>query len=86
MNCFKNVYALFDISSSEDEDGTLERASTPFPLDRTPNYRVVLEISHSSAVAIAVEEEYFDTSAYSLEADCKRMNSESSFKVLESGE
>ena len=44
---------------------------------------VVLEISHSSAEAVADEEEYFDLSADSLESDCKIMRLNSRLDSLE---
>ena len=50
------------------------------------NYRVVLEISHSSAGAVADEEEYFDLSVESLENNCKRMRLNSSFESLNAEE
>ena len=86
MNCLKNVCELIDISSREDEEGILEKASTPLPPYLTPNYRVVRKLSHSSAGAIADGEELFDTSADSLEVEFKRMKLESSFEELEPGE
>ena len=71
MNSLKNVYELFDISSSEDESDFVERSSTPLPREAIPNYRVILKNSLSSAEAVADEEEYFDVSADSLEASYK---------------
>ena len=80
-------YELIDISSdSEDETEASERSSTPLPSGSLPNIRVILNVSNSSARAVADEEEYFDVSADSLEADCKRMRLSSSFESLESGE
>ena len=74
MNNYKNVFELIDISSSEsDEESIGERASTPLPRSVQPNFRVVIDVSNSSAEAVADEEECFDISADSLEADCKRM-------------
>ena len=76
MEARKNVYELIDISSaSEDEGMASERASTPLPKPQHMNYRVVLEISHSSAGAVADEEEYFHISAESLKNNCKRIDS-----------
>ena len=51
-----------------------------------PNFRIILEISNSSAEAGADQEEYFDISADSLEMNCKRMRLNSTFESLESGE
>ena len=73
MNNYKNVFELIDISSSEDEEGLLERASTPLQRESIPNYRVVLETSYSSVEATADREEYFDISTDSLESNCKKM-------------
>ena len=47
---------------------------------------MVLEISHSSAGAVADEEEYFDISTDSLEKNCKRMRLNSSFESLRTDE
>ena len=71
MNYLRVVYELIDISSEEEEE-EIERERTPTPVPRKlqPNYRVVLEISHSSVDAIADEEKYFDNSADSLESNC----------------
>ena len=55
MNSLKIVDELFDISSSEDEEGILERASKPLPPEPVPNYGAVPEISRSSAEAVAGE-------------------------------
>ena len=57
MDYYKNVFELIDISSSEDDEGLSTRASTPLPTVTIPNYRVVLETSHSSNEATADEEE-----------------------------
>ena len=46
----------------------------------------MLEISHSSAGAVADEEEYFDYSADLLENICKRMRLNSIFKSLSTDE
>ena len=74
-----------DITSSEDEEGILERASTPLPREPIPNYRVVLEISRSSAKAVADKEQYFAVSADSLELNCKKkMKLDSSLDTLDS--
>ena len=87
MNNYKNVFELIDISSSEsDEESIGERASTPLPRSIQPNFRVVVDVYNSSAEAVADEEECFDISADSLEADCKRMRLSSSLESLESGE
>ena len=59
-----------------------ERTSTPLPKSQQMTYRVVLEISHSSAGAVADEEEYFDLSADSTENNCKRMRPNSTFESL----
>ena len=64
----------------------MERASTPLPRKTQPNFRVILQISNSSAEAVAHKEECFDISADSLEAKCKRMRKNSTFESLESGE
>ena len=54
MEALKNVYELIDLSSAtEDEEMASERSSTPLPKPQHMNYRVVLEISHSSAGVIA---------------------------------
>ena len=73
MNSLKNLYELIDISPSEDEEGLLERAATPLTRKLIPNFRVVLEISHSSDETAVDEEEYFDMSADSLGQRYKRM-------------
>ena len=87
MTHLLEIYELIDISSaSEDETEALERSSTPLPSGSLPNIGVILNVSNSSARAVADEEEYFDVSADSLEADCKRMRLSSSFESLESGE
>ena len=70
--------------SSEYEEGFLERVSTPLPRERIPNYRVVLEISRSSAEAVTDDEEYFDVSAESLVIICKKMRLNSKVDCLES--
>ena len=87
MEALKKVYELINISSaSEEEEMASERTSTPLPKPQHMNYRVVLEISHSSAGAVADEEEYFDLSAESLENNCKRMRLNSSFESLNAEE
>ena len=87
MEVLKKVYELIDISSaSEDEEMASERSSTPLPKPQHMNYRVVLEISHSAAGAVADEEEYFDLSAESFENNCKRMRLNSSFESLNAEE
>ena len=84
MNNFGSVFELIDISSSGDEEGLLERASTPLFREFIQEfYRVVLEVSHSSAVTVADGEEYFDISADSLDSDCKNMRLNSSLESLE---
>ena len=55
MNSYKNVYELIEISSSEDEEEFLERASTPLSRKYVSNYRIVLEMSHSSTEVRADE-------------------------------
>ena len=75
MNKNKNVFELVDISSREDEEELLERAST--------NYRVVLETSYSSVEATADGEECFDISTDSLESSCKKMKLDHSLESLE---
>ena len=67
----------------EDEEGIRERASKPFPREFIPNYRVVLEVSYSSAEATADEEECFDISTDSLDSNCKRLKLNSSLESLE---
>ena len=47
---------------------------------------MLLNVSLSPAEAVSDEEEYFDISADSLEADCKRMRLNSTLESLESGE
>ena len=84
MNSLKNVYELFDISSSEDESESVERSSTPLPREAIPNYRVILKNSLSSAEAVADEEEYFDVSADSLEASYKKIKLNSSLSSIDS--
>ena len=61
----------------------MERAYTPLPQKYNPNYRIVLEMSHSSAEATSDEEECFDISTDSLESSCKRMRLNSSLDSLE---
>ena len=53
MNIYKNVLELIVISSNEDQEGILERASTSLAREQIPNYRVILEIFHSSAETVA---------------------------------
>ena len=84
MNSLKNVYEVTDSASSEDQEELLERVSTYVPRDPIPNYRVVLEISRSSAVAVADEEKHFDMSADSLELNCKRMRLDSNARRVDS--
>ena len=58
MEALKKVFELIDIfSASEDKEMASERTSTPLPKPQHMNYRVVLETSHSSAGAVANEEE-----------------------------
>ena len=83
MNSYKSVFQLIVISSSEDEEKILERASMPLPREQIPHYRVILEISHFLAEAVADEERYFNTIADSLESDCKRMRLNTSLDSLE---
>ena len=75
-----------DISSEKEGEIEIlterERTSTPVSKNYQENYRIVLEISHSSTGAIADEEEYFDISADSLESNCKRMKLDSSRESL----
>ena len=61
----------------------LEQASTPLPREFKPNYRVVLEVSHFSAEAVADGEEYFDFSTDSLGSNCKKMRLNSCLESLE---
>ena len=87
MRIIRDVYELVDISSAEEEEGTevmteRERTSTPVPKKYQENYRIVLDISHSSTGALADEEEYFDISADSLKNNCKRMRLDSSLESL----
>ena len=49
MNSYENVFELTDITSSEDEEDFLERASTSLSRKYIPNYRIVLEIFHIRA-------------------------------------
>ena len=84
MNGLKNVYELIDISSSEDEEEILKRASTPIPRKSVPNYRIILQMSHSSNEATADEEECFDISTDSLESSCKKLKLSSSLESIES--
>ena len=61
MTHLLEIYKLIDISS-DSEDGTeaSERSSTPLPSGSLPNIRVILNVSNSSARAVADEEEYFE--------------------------
>ena len=89
MSNLLDIYELIDISSSSEEEGEIERASTPLPRDSQVNPRIIIEIPHSSAEATADDEEYLDLSLDSLETDCKRMklsDSYTSFESVESGE
>ena len=83
MYNYKNVFELIDISSKEDEEGLLERASTPLHRESIPNYRVVQGTSYSSIEATADREEYFDISTDSLESNCKKMKLDHSLESLE---
>ena len=56
----------------------------PLPREPIPYNRVVLEVSRSSAEAVADEEEYFDVSADSLELNCKKMRLDSNLESLDS--
>ena len=84
MSKIRDVYELVDISSEEESEIEIiterERTSTSVPKNYQENYRIVLEISHSSTGALADEEEYFDISADSLESNCKRMKLDSSLE------
>ena len=82
MNNYKKIFELIDISSSEDEGELLERASTALSRSYAPNYRIVLNMSHSSTEAAADEEEYLDISTDSLESDCKKLKLNSSLDTL----
>ena len=62
------------------------RASTPLPKNAQPSFRVILEISNSSAEAVAHKEECFDIFVDTLEANFERMRINSTFESLESGE
>ena len=84
MNSLKKVNELIDISSESEEESVMEKVSTPLPKNSQTNFRIILEIANSSAVAIADEEEYFDISADSLEMNCKRMRLNSTLESLES--
>ena len=86
MNSLKKVYEFIDISSESEEESIIERASTPLPRSFQPNFRVQLDVSNSSAEAVADQEVYFDISADSLETNCKRKRLDSTFESLESGE
>ena len=88
MSKLLDIYELFDVSSSsEDEEEMQERESTPLPRESISNNRVVLNTSFLSPTeAVADEEDYFDISADSLEADCKRMRLNSTLESLETGE
>ena len=58
MDALKKVYELIDLSSAREDEGMYsERTSPPLPRPQQMNYRVVLEIAHSSAGAVAEEEE-----------------------------
>ena len=59
------------------------RASTPLPRKTISNYRVILQVSRSSAETTADEEEGFDLSADSLESSCKRLRINSSLESIE---
>ena len=83
VSSLKNVHELIDISSSEDEEGTPECASTPLPREIIPSYRVILQVSHSSAEATPDEEECFDISTDSLESSCKKLRLNSSLESIE---
>ena len=89
MSNLLDIDELIDISSSSEEEGEIERASTPLPRDSQVNPRIIIEIPHSSAEATADDEEYLDLLLDSLETDCKRMklsDSYTSFESVESGE
>ena len=86
MRNIRDVYELVDISC--EEEGAIkimterEKTSTPVPKIYQENYRIVLEISHSSTEALANEEENFNNSADSLDSNCKRMELDSSLESL----
>ena len=86
MSNLLDIYELIDISSSSEEEGEIERASTPLPRDSQVNPRIIIEIPHSSAEATADDEEYLDLSLDSLETDCKRMKLSDSYTSFESVE
>ena len=89
MNNLLDIYELFDISSSSEEEGEITRSSTPLPRDSENYPRTVVEILNSSAEAEADEEEFLDLSLNSLETECKRMKlseSYTSFETVESGQ
>ena len=86
MNSLKSVYELIDISSSEDEEGLLERGSKPLPREPVLNYRVVIKTFRSTAEAVADEDGYFDVLADSLELNCKRMRLDSNAGRADSGD
>ena len=79
---YKATYELVD-----DEEGILERASTPSQHAKSQtNYRVVLEIPHSPPEATVGEEEYFDLSLESPESDCKLLKLNLNYESIRSGE
>ena len=86
MSNLLDIYELFDISSSSEEEGEIERASTPLPRDSQVNPKIFIEFPHSSAEATADDEEYLDLSLVSLETDCKRMKLSDSYTSFESVE
>ena len=85
MNFYRGTYELVDIFSS-DEEGMIERASTPLLRCEILNYRVVLEIPLSPAEATVEQEECFELSLESLKADRKRMKLSLSYEFIRCGE
>ena len=50
-----------------------------------PNFRVTLDISHSSVEAMAEYEKDLNSSLDSIETNCKRLKPSNSFETVESG-
>ena len=55
MGSNENVYQLIDISLESEDEDMPERVSMPLPKNFQSNYRIVLQISHSSVEAVAYE-------------------------------
>ena len=66
MSNIIDVFELVDISSEEEgkkrHHDRKGKDFYPVPRNYQENYRIVLEVSHSSTGALADEEEYFDIS------------------------